>query len=99
MLKKDRYLSVTITRIFMKFIGFWYVETWREQMFLHLALGYAILAICFAIVVEVVDLYHCLGDFYVSEGTSSLFRFLILPNPIDMIQRSFVHNAKNLSSN
>ncbi|KAL2714502.1 odorant receptor Or2 isoform X1 [Vespula squamosa] len=64
MLKKDRYLSVTITRIFMKFIGFWYVETWREQMLLNLALGYAILAICFAILVEIVDLYHCLGDFY-----------------------------------
>ncbi|XP_035728332.1 uncharacterized protein LOC118444293 [Vespa mandarinia] len=64
MIKKDRYLSVTITRIFMKFIGFWYVETWREQMFLHLALCYAVLAICFAICVEVVDLYHCIGDFY-----------------------------------
>ncbi|KAK2588573.1 hypothetical protein KPH14_006347 [Odynerus spinipes] len=62
--KRDRYLSVTITRLFMKFIGFWYVETWREQMLLYIALVYAIIAICFAILVEVVDLYHCIGDFY-----------------------------------
>ncbi|XP_043486395.1 odorant receptor 13a-like [Polistes fuscatus] len=64
MLKKDRYLSVTITRIFMKFVGFWVVETRREQMLLYVALSYAILAIVFAICVEFADLYHCLGDFY-----------------------------------
>ncbi|XP_015180925.1 PREDICTED: uncharacterized protein LOC107068731 [Polistes dominula] len=64
MLKKDRYLSVTITRIFMKFVGFWVVETKREQMLLYIALIYAILAIVFAICVEFADLYHCLGDFY-----------------------------------
>ncbi|KAI4493355.1 hypothetical protein M0802_009415 [Mischocyttarus mexicanus] len=64
MLKKDKYLSVTITRIFMKFVGFWVVETRREQMLLYIAQVYAILAILFAICVEFADLYHCLGDFY-----------------------------------
>lgn len=71
------YRSVSITRFFMKIIGLWHVETRREQLLLRAAFGYAVWAIVFAILVEGVDLYHCIGDFYVSkfDGRLSLSRF------------------------
>ncbi|KMQ97937.1 odorant receptor 13a [Lasius niger] len=57
-------------------VGLWYVETPREQLFLRIAFGYAVWAIIFAILVEGVDLYHCIGDFY--AVTSNLCTTLLL---------------------
>lgn len=51
----------------MKIVGFWHVETPRERLLLRIAFGYAVWAILFAILVEGVDLYHCINDFYVSD--------------------------------
>jgi len=68
MTQSKEYRSVTITRLFMKVVGLWYVETPRERLLLRFAFGYAVWAIVFAILVEGVDLYHCIGDFYVSDA-------------------------------
>ncbi|KAF3054604.1 Odorant receptor 033 [Nylanderia fulva] len=76
MTRSKEYRSVSITRIFMKMVGLWYVETAREQLFLRIAFGYAVWAIVFAILVEGVDLYHCIGDFY--AVTSNLCATLLL---------------------
>lgn len=57
----------------MKIIGLWYVETPRERLLLRAAFGYAVWAIVFAILVEGVDLYHCIGDFYVSNAAVAQF--------------------------
>ncbi|EFN77832.1 Odorant receptor 49b [Harpegnathos saltator] len=70
------YRSVSITRLFMKMVGLWHVETPRERLFLRVAFGYAVWAILFAILVEGVDLYHCMGDFY--AVTSNLCATLLL---------------------
>ncbi|XP_072758672.1 uncharacterized protein [Anoplolepis gracilipes] len=70
------YRSVSITRVFMKMVGLWYVKTPREQLFLRVAFSYAVWAIVFAIIVEGVDLYHCIGDFY--AVTSNLCATLLL---------------------
>lgn len=64
---------MSITRLFMKIVGFWHVETPRERLLLRVAFGYAVWAIVFAILVEGVDLYHCMGDFYVSDGPYDRF--------------------------
>ncbi|CAL1676898.1 unnamed protein product [Lasius platythorax] len=76
MTRSKEYRSVSITRVFMKMVGLWYVETPREQLFLRIAFGYAVWAIIFAILVEGVDLYHCIGDFY--AVTSNLCTTLLL---------------------
>lgn len=67
MAQSKKYRSVRITQLSMKMVGLWYVETPKERLFLRVAFGYAVWAIVFAILVEGVDLYHCLGDFYVSK--------------------------------
>nr|XP_012214848.1 PREDICTED: uncharacterized protein LOC105667580 [Linepithema humile] len=64
MTRNKEYRSVSITRLFMKMVGLWDVETPRERLLLRAAFGYAVWQIVFAILVEGVDLYHCLGDFY-----------------------------------
>ncbi|KAM0727264.1 Odorant receptor 13a [Formica fusca] len=76
MIRSKEYRTVSITRVFMKMVGLWYVETQREQLFLRVAFGYAVWAIIFAILVEGVDLYHCIGDFY--AVTSNLCTTLLL---------------------
>lgn len=63
---------MNITRLFMKVVGLWYVETPRERLLLRGAFGYAVWAIVFAILVEGVDLYHCIGDFYVSGARAAI---------------------------
>lgn len=60
----------------MKLVGLWYVETPRERLLLRAAFGYAVWAIVFAILVMGVDLYHCMGDFYVSDAAIT---FAVLP--------------------
>ncbi|XP_014478929.1 PREDICTED: uncharacterized protein LOC106746647 [Dinoponera quadriceps] len=70
------YRTVTITRLFMKMVGLWYVETPRERLLLRVAFGYAVSAILFAILVEGVDLYHCIDDLY--AVTSNLCATLLL---------------------
>lgn len=72
MTRNKEYQSVNITRLFMKIVGLWYVETPREQLLLRCAFSYAVWAIVFAILVEGVDLYHCIGDFNVSDVQRSL---------------------------
>ncbi|KYQ57879.1 Odorant receptor Or2 [Trachymyrmex zeteki] len=76
MTRSKEYQSVNITRLFMKVVGLWYVETPKERLLLRVAFGYAVWAIVFAILVEGVDLYHCLGDFY--AVTSNLCATLLL---------------------
>ncbi|XP_020296375.1 odorant receptor 49b-like [Pseudomyrmex gracilis] len=76
MKQSTEYRSVSITRLFMKMIGLWYVEKSKERLLLRFAFCYAILAIVFAILVESVDLYHCMGDFY--AVTSNLCTTLLL---------------------
>ncbi|XP_071569688.1 odorant receptor 49b-like [Temnothorax nylanderi] len=76
MTRSKEYRSVNITRLFMKVVGLWYVETPRERLLLRGAFGYAVWAIVFAILVEGVDLYHCIGDFY--AVTSNLCATLLL---------------------
>ncbi|KAL6435407.1 hypothetical protein ACFW04_005415 [Cataglyphis niger] len=76
MIRNKEYRSVSITRVFMKMVGLWYVETPREQLFLRVAFGYAVWAIIFAILVEGIDLYHCIGDFY--AVTTNLCTTLLL---------------------
>ncbi|KYN08362.1 Odorant receptor Or2 [Cyphomyrmex costatus] len=76
MTRSKEYRSVNITRLFMKVVGLWYVETPKERLFLRVAFGYAVWAIVFAILVEGVDLYHCIGDFY--AVTSNLCATLLL---------------------
>jgi len=68
MTQGKEYRSVSVTRVFMKMVGLWYVKTPREQLLLRVAFGYAVWQIIFAILVEGVDLYHCIGDFYVSNA-------------------------------
>lgn len=67
MTRNKEYRTVNITRLFMKVVGLWYVETPRERLLLRCAFSYAVWAIVFAILVEGVDLYHCIGDFNVSD--------------------------------
>lgn len=76
MTRSKEYRSVNITRLFMKLVGLWYVETPRERLLLRAAFGYAVWAIVFAILVMGVDLYHCMGDFYVSDAAIA---FAVLP--------------------
>ncbi|XP_011169700.2 odorant receptor 13a [Solenopsis invicta] len=76
MTQSKEYQSVNITRIFMKMVGLWYVETPKDRLLLRAAFGYAIWAIVFAILVMGVDLYHCLGDFY--AVTTNLCATLLL---------------------
>lgn len=76
MTRSKEYRSVNITRLFMKIVGLWYVETPRERLLLRAAFGYAVWAIVFAILVEGIDLYHCMGDFYVSDAAIA---FAVLP--------------------
>ncbi|RLZ02240.1 Odorant receptor 36 [Cephus cinctus] len=61
--KESEYRSVKFMRILMKIVGMYYTENPRERLLLRVALTYAIIAILFALAVEFVDLYHCLGDF------------------------------------
>lgn len=75
MTRSKEYRSVTITRLFMKIVGLWNVETPRERLLLRIAFGYAVWAIVFAILVEGVDLYHCIGDFYVSDAAIAFVVF------------------------
>ncbi|KYN34223.1 Odorant receptor 49b [Trachymyrmex septentrionalis] len=70
------YRSVNITRLFMKVVGLWYVETPKERLLLRVVFGYTVWAIVWAILVEGVDLYHCIGDFY--AVTSNLCATLLL---------------------
>ncbi|XP_011338486.1 putative odorant receptor 92a isoform X2 [Ooceraea biroi] len=76
MTQSKEYRSVRITRLFMKMVGLWYVETPRERLLLRAAFSYAIWAIVFAILVVGVDLYYCIGDFY--AVTSNLCTTLLL---------------------
>jgi len=76
MTRNKEYQSVNITRLFMKVVGLWYVETPKEKLLLRVVFGYTVWAIVFAILVEAVDLYHCIGDFYVSDAAIS---FTVLP--------------------
>ncbi|KAL6260248.1 hypothetical protein P5V15_007781 [Pogonomyrmex californicus] len=76
MTQSKEYRSVSITRLFMKLVGLWYVQTPREQLILRAAFVYAVSAIAFAILVMGVDLYHCVGDFY--AVTSNLCATLLL---------------------
>lgn len=74
MTRGKEYRSVSITRLFMKVVGLWYVETPRERLLLHAVFAYAVWQIIFAILVEGVDLYYCIGDFYVSMTRRSFSR-------------------------
>ncbi|KAG5334346.1 OR13A protein, partial [Acromyrmex charruanus] len=76
MTRNKEYRSVNITRLFMKVVGLWYVETPKERLLLRVVFGYTVWAIVFAILVEGVDLYHCIGDFY--AVTSNLCATLLL---------------------
>ncbi|GAB1866635.1 Odorant receptor [Camponotus japonicus] len=76
MTQGKEYRSVSVTRVFMKMVGLWHVKTPREQLLLRVAFGYAVWQIIFAILVEGVDLYHCIGDFY--AVTSNLCTTLLL---------------------
>ncbi|XP_012056605.1 PREDICTED: odorant receptor 67c-like [Atta cephalotes] len=76
MTRNKEYRSVNITRLFMKVVGLWYVETPKEKLLLRVVFGYTVWAIVFAILVEGVDLYHCIGDFY--AVTSNLCATLLL---------------------
>jgi len=67
MTQSKEYRSLRITRLFLKMVGLWYVETARERLLLRLAFAYAVGAVLFAIFVMSLDLYHCAGDFYVSK--------------------------------
>lgn len=66
----DKYISIRLTRFYMKLVGFWYPETQREKWILHAALTYTISAVVFAIIVEATDLYYSWGDFSVSNKYS-----------------------------
>ncbi|XP_018349251.1 PREDICTED: uncharacterized protein LOC108752717 [Trachymyrmex septentrionalis] len=76
MTRNKEYRSVNITRLFMKVVGLWYVETPKERLLLRVVFGYTVWAIVWAILVEGVDLYHCIGDFY--AVTSNLCATLLL---------------------
>ncbi|KYM78584.1 Odorant receptor 49b [Atta colombica] len=76
MTRNKEYRSVNITRLFMKVVGLWYVETPKEKLLLRVVFGYTVWAIVFAILVEGVDLYYCIGDFY--AVTSNLCATLLL---------------------
>jgi len=70
MTQSKEYRSVRITRLFLKMVGLWYVETARERLLLRVAFAYAVGAILFATLVMSLDLYHCMHDFYVSKNIS-----------------------------
>ncbi|KAG5312256.1 OR13A protein, partial [Acromyrmex insinuator] len=101
MTRSKEYRSVNITRLFMKVVGLWYVETPKERLLLRVVFGYTVWAIVFAILVEGVDLYHCIGDFYQQNVHMRDKIYLILGTFIThlfkLLRETTLYSASNIS--
>jgi len=70
-MKKKEFLSIQITRFFMKSVGFWPPKSKAEELLLNGILCYTLCALASSLWIEGTEFYLSIGDFYVSETTSS----------------------------
>ncbi|XP_046740619.1 odorant receptor 83a-like [Diprion similis] len=98
----DRNVSIKVSRFYMRVVGIWYAETEREKRMLNGAMIYSILALLFALVIVVVDLFHVWGDFHetttgllvVITVVSAVIKLLIAIGRKDAIIDLLIHSKK-----
>jgi len=75
MKKTKEFLSIRITRFFMKSVGFWPPSSRVEKLLLNGILCYTLCALASALLIEVTEFYLSMGDIHVSEVREILSRF------------------------
>ncbi|KAL6435405.1 hypothetical protein ACFW04_005413 [Cataglyphis niger] len=92
-MRTDRYLSIRLTRILMKLIGYWPAESKSEEKLLNGLLIYTLFMIVVAIWTESTELYLSTGDFYAITYTLCTATPLII---ILLKLSFFLHHRKDM---
>ncbi|XP_011348709.1 odorant receptor 49b [Ooceraea biroi] len=68
--KRDRFLSIRISRFLMKTVGFWHAKSKAEEQLLNGILSYTICMIGSSLWIEATEMYGTKGDFYAITYTA-----------------------------